>query len=121
MKTWPISVAAKEDVIHRALVQHLQVRVQPGVLWWHTPNGDIRHKGAGGRLKALGTKAGMPDLMFLCDGCLYALELKRSIGGRVSQMQTQRLSELAAAGAETCVAHGLDAALGALQRWGLIR
>lgn len=110
-----------EEAIHRALVQHLARRAAPGVVWWHTPNGDIRHKGAAGRLKALGTKAGMPDLLLLRDGQLYALEIKRETGGRLSDVQRQRLGELAAAGALTVEARGLDAAVGALKGWGLIR
>ncbi len=109
-----------EEMIHRALVQHLQRRVSPGTVWWHTPNGDIRHKGAAGRLKALGTKAGMPDLLLLRDGQLYAVELKRD-GGRLSDVQRERLMELAAAGALTVEARGLDAALSALKGWGLVR
>ena len=109
-----------EEAIQRDVVRHLQVRAAPGTLYWHTPNGELRHKGTAGKLKAMGTLAGMPDLMLLRNGELYALELKRD-GGRLSDAQRLRLEQLAAAGAQTAVAYGLDAALKVLKGWGLIR
>lgn len=109
-----------EEAIHRAVVQHLERRAAGGTVWWHTPNGEIRHRAVAGKLKAMGTRAGMPDLMLLRAGQLYGLELKR-LGGRVSVEQSRRQSELAAAGAVVATVEGLDAALRVLGEWGLIR
>lgn len=109
-----------EEAIHRAVVAHVAVRALPGVVYWHTPNGEARGAGLGGKLKALGTRAGMPDLMLLCCGGLYALELKRD-GGRLTDHQRRTLSDLEAAGAVTAVAYGVDDALGRLTSWGLLR
>lgn len=109
-----------EEAIHRAIVAHVAVRARPGVVYWHTPNGEARGPGLGGKLKALGTRAGMPDLMLLSGGRLYALELKRE-RGRLTDHQRRALSELEAAGAVTAVAYGLDDALGRLTSWGLLR
>lgn len=109
-----------EEQIHRAVVRQIQIRATGGTEWWHTPNGDLRKPGVAGRLKAMGTRAGMPDLMFLKDGQFYALELKR-IGGRESDHQRQRMSALAAAGGICATVQGLDAALTVLEQWGILR
>lgn len=79
-----------------------------------------RSPGVGGKLKALGTRPGMPDLIALHAGQFYGLELKRE-GGRLSDTQRKTLTDLDAAGAVTAVAYGLDDALGRLTEWGLIR
>lgn len=109
-----------EDQIQAAICLHLTVRAVGGVVWWHTPNGGARTPTEAGRFKALGVKAGIPDLLALRNGRIYALELKAP-GGRVSSAQTEMLAQLRAAGAETAVAVGLDEALEVLSRWGLLR
>lgn len=109
-----------EEAIHRSLVRHLEVLCRPGVVWWHTPNGERRDKATGGRLKAMGVKAGVPDLLLLREGRLYGIELKRE-GGRTSKGQGAMLDQMSGAGAEVAVCMGLDAALAALKGWGLIR
>jgi hypothetical protein len=101
-------------------VLHLTVRAVPGLLWWHTPNGGYRNAGEAGRFRALGVKAGVPDLLALHGGRLFALELKAE-RGRVSQAQEAMLADLEAAGATVAVAYGLDDALATFVRWGLLR
>lgn len=109
-----------EEVTHRAVVAHLERRAVPGLLYWHTPNGELRRPAAGGRLRAMGSRAGIPDLLLMRAGQLYALELKRD-GGRVSDAQREAMAELSAAGAIVAVAYGLDEALAQLTAWGLLR
>lgn len=60
--------APAEETVHRAIVAHLAHRAVAGVVWWHTPNGEARHAAIGGKLRALGTRRGMPDLMFMRAG-----------------------------------------------------
>lgn len=85
--------------IHRALVLWLRgnpdrdgnPRTTPalasGVVFWHTPNGGERRDAfEGKRLKELGTLAGIHDLLFLAQGRLFGLELKKP-GGRPSPAQ----------------------------------
>lgn len=112
--------AMTEETIHREVVKHLTVRATAGTIWWHTPNGDKRHAGVAGRLKAMGTKPGIPDLLLYRASQLYGLELKR-VGGRVSEHQRLRQNELAAAGAIIATVAGLDGAINTLRGWGLIR
>ena len=108
-----------EDQIHAAICQHLTIRPMPGTVWWHTPNGGNRSASEGARFKALGVKAGFPDLCALRNGRLFALELKRE-DGRVSTAQSAMLRALQFAGAETAVAFGLNEALPILDRWDLL-
>ena len=109
-----------EEAIHRAVGAHLAMRARPGVVYAHVPNGEARARGLGGKLKALGTRAGMPDLIACHAGRFYGLELKRE-GGRLTDTQRKTLDDLEAAGACVAVAYGLDDALGRLSSWGLLR
>lgn len=66
-----------EEAAHRAIVQHLRMRLPEPWLVWHTPNGGGRSKAEAGILKALGVMAGMPDLFVLGPECfLIGLEVK---------------------------------------------
>lgn len=76
----------------------------------HSPNGGLRDKRTASRLKMMGTRRGVPDLMCFCgrDGYVgLALELKLA-GGRVSKDQQRWIDRLAAHGWMTSVAYGLD-------------
>ena len=116
----PAARRGVEDQIQAAVVLHLTVRALPGVVWFHVPNGGSRTAAEAGRFKALGVKAGVPDLLAVRDGRLFGLELKAD-GGRVSEAQAVMLAELEAAGAIVGVANGLDEALATLERWQIIR
>lgn len=111
---------ATEDQIHRAIVCFLKTMALSGVIWWHTPNGGMRNKTEAARFHGLGVKAGVPDILLLSDGQLFALELKR-IGGRLSPSQRQMLDALANAGARIHVAYGVDQAFEILREWRLVR
>lgn len=68
-----------EEHEQRVLAQLLD---DAGLVWWHTPNGGLRHKGAAGALQAQGVKPGVPDVLILtpapATGRPVALELKRA-------------------------------------------
>jgi hypothetical protein len=53
----------KEIDLHKLLVKAIQAKY-PDLLFWHTPNGGKRNPREGAKLKAMGTKAGVPDLFF---------------------------------------------------------
>ena len=71
-------------------------------------------------MKGLGVIAGVPDIIAICDGRVFALELK-SPGGRTTDKQLATLAALREAGAFTAVAEGLDRALACLEAWGLLK
>jgi hypothetical protein len=117
-----------EDQIQAAVVQHLELRGQPGLVWWHTPNGSklggARTKDgiplAAIRGKKLGLKSGVSDLVFLHRGKFYALELKGP-SGSPSDAQSGFIEAVIAAGGLACWSNSLDGALTALENWGLLR
>lgn len=109
-----------EAQVHRAVVQHLQLRRRAGVSFFHVGNGGSRNPAEAAKLSGMGVRAGVPDLILIADGQTFALELKTDIG-RLAPVQRAMLDELAAAGAKVAVAHGLDEALKQIEAWGLTR
>ena len=71
-------------------------------------------------LKGLGVHAGVPDVIAIHRGQVYAIELKTE-DGRATSAQLQAIEDLRATGAHAEVAYGLDRALAVLEGWGLLR
>jgi hypothetical protein len=113
-------IARPEQQIHRAVVQHLRQRSVPGVVFIHVPNGGKRKPIEAAIFKGLGVRAGTSDLLLWHNRKSFALELKAE-GGRATEDQRQFLADMEKAGAFTCLAEGLDPALAALEKWGLLR
>lgn len=113
-----------EQDIQKTVVKHLRQRGVPGLVFWHTPNGVAgrtrKHMIQGAIAKGMGARAGVSDLIAVHDGKIFALELKAP-GGRPTEAQLEFISDMENAGAFTCVAEGLDSALGALELWGLVK
>jgi hypothetical protein len=116
----PRSRNRPENLIQRALFEHLRVRSASGVYAFHVPNGGARSPIEGAILNGLGVRAGVPDLIAVKDGRTYALEIKRP-GGRLTAAQNAAHAALRAAGATVVTSYGLDDALAQLERWGLLR
>ena len=72
--------------IHMSVAAHLRARARPGVWWSHFPAGELRDERTAHKLKQMGTKPGVPDVLLLISGRLYGLELKRH-DGRLSPEQ----------------------------------
>ena len=113
-----------------ALVGHLKLRLMPRVYWTAMANGEKRSAATGARLKAMGLRAGNADLLFLCNGHAYGLELKalrigakgaplKGAGQSEAQILAQR--DWTAAGGSYAVATGIVEALAQLEAWGIIR
>jgi hypothetical protein len=109
-----------EAADQRAVIQHLAWRARPGVFAFHVPNGGWRSRVEGAILKAIGTVAGVPDIICIFQGRVYALELKAG-RGRLTDVQRVVHDRLREAGANVAVAHGIDQALAQLERWQLLR
>lgn len=117
-----------EAAIQKAVVDHLRARGVAGLVYWHMPSGAFfggkrSRKGKsiqGGIMKGIGWRPGVSDLILVHAGKIFALEIK-ALGGRTSEAQLQFISDMEKAGAFTCVAEGLDAALKTLETWGLLR
>lgn len=116
-----LAPALTEEAIHRAVVGYLARAARRGVFWTHLPSGEARHPAVGGKLRGLGLKAGLPDLLLIRDGQAYGLELKRERGGRLSPAQRETQSRLREAGMVVATANGLDAAIDVLKLWEMVR
>lgn len=114
------TIRRPEQVIQKAIVQHLRQRGVPGLVFFHVPNGGHRKPIEGAILKGLGVRAGVSDLILLHNSKFFALELKAE-GGRATEAQMAFLSDADAAGAFTAMPTGLNAALATLETWGLLR
>lgn len=84
----------------------------------HIPNGGSRGVVEAARFKAMGVKAGVPDLFLPAARCGYHglwIELKRAKGGRVSPEQMAWLGALEVQGYAAKVCHGWEEAAAALK------
>src|ERR1700676_1390793 len=106
-----------EDVIRRAVFDHIRARGAPGLVAWHPPNGGKRCRIEAAILKGLGVRAGASELIAV-DACrIFALVLKAE-DGRPIEARLQFMADMEAAGAFTYVAYRLGRALAVLARWG---
>jgi hypothetical protein len=90
----------------RAVFEHLAVRGVSGLFAFHPANGGFRRPVEAARLKGLGVRPGVPDLIAIHRGQVYAVELK-SEGGRATDIR--------AAGGHAQICRGLDCALAVLE------
>ena len=82
-------------------------------LLFHIPNGGRRSAAEAGRFKAMGVKAGVPDLFLPVPKGGYSglfIELKRKNGGTLSDTQRDWLDDLAVRGFRAVMCHGWEAA-----------
>jgi len=109
-----------EQRLQKAVLEHLRWRGVPGLFAFHVPNGGWRSPVEAAIFRALGVVAGVPDILIIHDGQLFALELKTE-HGRLTQTQAETQQRMRAAGAHVAVASGIDEALTALERWNVLR
>jgi hypothetical protein len=108
-----------EAAIQRALFQHIRTHGAPGVFAFHPANGGYRKPVEAAIMKGLGVVAGVPDVIAIHNGRVFAMEIKAE-GGRATDKQLACIAALREAGAFTCIAEGLDRALACLEGWGLL-
>jgi hypothetical protein len=112
--------ARPEAAIQQAVFQHLRARGAPGVFAFHPANGGYRKPVEAAILKGLGVVAGVPDVIAVHNGRVFAMEIKAE-GGRATPKQLAAIAALREAGAIVAVATGLDEALRKLESFGLLR
>lgn len=104
-----------EQATHRAVAQYLNAVLPDTVFWTTFPSGGGgRVRGA--QLKALGLKAGVPDVLILHRGRSYFIELK-AVHGRLSDAQRACHPRIWEAGAPVGVAKTIDDVRGLLASW----
>lgn len=111
------TIAPPEDDEQIALFAWIDMNVnqQPELaLAFHVPNGGHRNPHVGAHMKRMGVKPGVPDLLLPVKRGRWsglAIELKRTVGGRVSQDQQWWLVQLREQGWRTVVCRGADEAI----------
>jgi hypothetical protein len=115
-----MTVRRAEQTIQRTLCEHLRLRAVPNLYWFHVGNGGLRSKTEAAIFSGLGLRRGCPDLFFVHRGEVFAIELK-SESGRATAAQLQAIADIRRAGGSAEICRGLDAALGVLEQWGLLR
>lgn len=110
-----------EFEIHCVIADALRWGLAPGWIWFHPANGELRNKATGGRLKRMGVKPGVSDILLhkAPYAQLHALELKAK-GGKPSEAQMAWMVEVMAIGGEFAWADSVTSALVVLKTWGAL-
>jgi hypothetical protein len=115
----------KEHQIQISLVSQLQWRkLRAGVIFFHIPNGELRDPIIGAKLKAMGVRPGVADLIFLWATGIVTrvlfLELKRK-GEGLSDVQRVFRDEVRTIHCYFECADNIDDALKSLAEYKLLR
>lgn len=65
IKAADLAIYRSEDEIQKMVAAWLDYHLPKDWRWFHPPNGGWRKKSTAGRLKAMGVKAGIPDVVIL--------------------------------------------------------
>lgn len=87
----------------------------PSVFWTTFPAGG-GGKARGGKLKGMGLKAGVPDLLVIANGRAHWIELKTP-KGRLSMTQQARHADLLNAGCYVATCRSIDEIEGCFRAW----
>ncbi len=106
-----------EDALQTTVMQYLNLQgPRWGFFACHIPNGGKRNAREAGRLKGMGVKAGVPDILIVKDGRADWIELKAD-SGRVSPTQRDMHCTLVERGCRIIVCRSLDEVITALKAW----
>ena len=112
---------ATERQIHLVVADYLtKTEKLDGFMWFHTPNGGHRTQANGGLLKAMGMKAGIPDICIIKGGKSHWIEIKTRTG-RASPVQSEMSKQLIEAGCVYAICRSLDEVVVALRGWGITK
>lgn len=93
--------------LHVAAVTLARRIVSPRTPWTHGATGEKREGHTGAKLKAMGLRAGVPDLWFYADGRLIGCEFK-SGRGKLSPDQAAFADMIVANGGSFFIARSVD-------------
>ncbi len=97
-----------EEDLHRATVQYLAASMPLASFWFTVPNQrGTRKKYEMGILKALGVKAGVPDIVAIYEGRFIGIELKAP-KGKISENQERASDAIVMAGGLYTVARSVE-------------
>lgn len=96
-----------EQEMQKAVARFLDVSLPPQTVFFHIPNGGKRNPGEAAKFKAMGVRAGVPDICIIHRGRSIFIELKTA-DGKVSKTQTEMMATLTLAGAVCTVCRSVD-------------
>lgn len=94
--------AGSEDALQRDIMRFLDAVLPRDAMAFHVPNGGKRSKAQAGIFKALGVKAGVPDIIILRRGVARFIEVKGAKGALSPEQKSFR---------DWAIAHAFDWAL----------
>lgn len=105
-----------EEALQKSVAQYLDTVLLADTVWFHPPNGGARSKAEAGKFKAMGVKAGAPDICLFRNARAYFIELK---GGRgtASKNQKHMHERLGDAGCPVAICRSLAEVQGTLKGW----
>jgi hypothetical protein len=109
-----------ETAVQEHAVKLLEAYGRLDIEWHHVPNGEKRGWKTGIRLKAMGVKPGVADLMFLIDATAIAVEIKTEIGTQSDEQEAFQ-ERFERAGGTYYIARGLDQTVDILKHIGAFR
>jgi len=120
-----VDYSPSEFQLHCAVADTLKRWSAPNWLWCHYPAGEWREDVTAARLKRLGVKAGISDILLFppagaSEPHVHCLELKRR-GGKLSTPQAEFALWARLNGYPFAVADSYEAAIGILKNWGALR
>lgn len=100
-----------EEILQIAIADYLRLQY-PNVLWWHTANERQTSPQRGAKLKRMGVKAGVPDiLIFEFIGLIHGLAIELKIKpNKPTKNQLQVLEDLKYRDWKTAVCYNFDEA-----------
>jgi VRR-NUC domain len=111
----------KEIGLHIAVAAILRTQCEADWIWFHVPNGEVRDKRLAAKLKAMGVKPGIPDLVLLSSyNSVRFLELKRK-GESLSEEQEEFRILCIRLGHPHAIARSVEDAVAILESWGCLR
>lgn len=112
--------ARPEEQLQKAIVQFLGIALPPDAYLFATTNQrGTRKKFEMGILKAMGARAGVPDLCLIHRGRFFGLEVKAE-KGRLSEHQADAADKIVEAGGHYSVVRSVEEVERCLRGWGVI-
>jgi len=107
-----------EEALHRAVADYLRLALPEDAVWHHSPNESKGSVAWNVKRKALGMRAGWPDIEIMWQGRAYFIELK-DFGKYLSPVQKKTHGALLKAGAPIATCRRIEEVEGTLRGWGI--
>ncbi len=109
--------ARPEELLQKAVADYLRVALPSDSTWHHSPNETKGTVAWHAKRKALGMRAGWPDIEIIWQGRAYFVELKAP-GNYLSPPQKKTHGALLKAGAPVATCRRIEEVEGTLRGWG---